>query len=128
MGQKRIQEIFDSLQDKKIDLASLKKDRHEQILIETEGYEGALSDKKDAADAVGEMEEAYDRKFPGLAEKIEKLSEETKDLADQLGSYILSALMKGEEVKIETKDRQGKKKTLRPKFKVSFERQQSLGI
>lgn len=114
----RIQEIFNKQQAKKRELAIRKKDREDQLILNVEDYESTAKKAKDARDKLKKIEFDFDQKHPELAETIEDLAAEVKDLGDSLSSFIMAEILKGNKVEIEVKLKNGKTKKVVPKIKA----------
>ncbi len=113
-----IQEVFDDLEAKKKELAKLKKQRHDSVLLEFEEYETASTGAAKFADKAAKIEAEHDKKFPKLAEQIEKLSSVIADGTENLSELIVRDVIKGKKVEVQ---KNGAK--LVPRLKAKLERQ-----
>jgi hypothetical protein len=121
----RLQEQYDQIQEHKAELAKLKKEREEQLILDSSDYERLGREISGKQEARKKIELDYDKAHPQLAEQIAALADKVKEEGDSLGHAILAALMKGQKVELEITVR-GRKKKIVPRFKVSFENQQRM--
>lgn len=122
---KTIQETFDLLQTNKSNLSKLQKDRKDSIILESSEYESLTKEIEEKSEYRKKIELDFDEAHPTMRAKLDNAAERVAELSDSLTMLIVSALSRGETVEV-IHTRNGKKKKLRPKFKIGFERQQRI--
>lgn len=118
-----LQEKFEKLRAKKRDLAELKEIRTEDLDRNSE-YAAAKEKISTNKEVQKRVALNYDQKNPGQREKIDDLAKQVKDLEETVSAMALAIIMEGGKPEVIV-NKNGKRKTLRPAFKVSF-KQQSL--
>ncbi len=118
----KIQITFNDLEARKAKLADLKKQRHDELLLDSADYERLTKKLDEAREARKKIELDFDQKNPDLMDRIDTLSDEVADLSDKLSFETINAYIKGEKVEL-IKVKNQKKIKLTPSFRVAFKQQ-----